>query len=100
MEELTQGNLITLLDEAGKEVEFDLLMSFDYEGKRYIALLPTESVEGVGEDEVVLLEVKKDGGEDVFCSIDNPVLLSEVFDVFSELFEDELDGDDESDTDE
>ena len=39
------GSIITLLDEKNQEVEFDLLMTFDYEGKRYIALLPMDKVE-------------------------------------------------------
>ena len=89
------GNIITLIDEDGKAVEFDLLLSFDYEGNRYAALLPVEPVEGVGEDEVVLLEaVKGEDGED-FVSIDNPILLDEVFNEFSELFEDMIAENDE-----
>ncbi len=89
------GNIIELLDENGKAVAFDLLMSFDYEGKRYVALLPVEPVEGVGEDEVVLLEaVKGDSGED-FVSIDNPILLDEVFNEFTELFDDMIAENDE-----
>ena len=90
-----QGNIITLLDEDGKEIEFDLLMSFDYEGKRYAALLPTEPVEGVGEDEVVLLEAVKNGDDEDFVTIDNPILLDEVFNEFSELFEDMIAENDE-----
>lgn len=90
-----QGNLVTLIDENGKEVEFDLLMTFDYEGKRYAALLPVEEVEDVGEDEVVLLEVVKNGGEEDFVSIDNPILLDEVFAEFSDLFEEMIAENDE-----
>lgn len=89
------GNIIELLDENGNTVSFDLLMSFDYEGKRYVALLPVEPVEGVGEDEVVLLEaVKGENGED-FVSIDNPILLDEVFNEFTELFDDMIAENDE-----
>lgn len=90
-----QGNIITLVDEDGKEIEFDLLMSFDYEGKRYVALLPTGPVEGVGEDEVVLLEAVKNGDDEDFVSIDNPILLDEVFNEFTELFEDMIAENDE-----
>lgn len=89
------GNIVTLVDESGKEVDFDLLMSFDYEGKRYVALLPIDKVEGVGEDEVVLLEAVKNGGEEDFVSIDNPILLEEVFNEFSELFDDMIAENDE-----
>lgn len=85
-----QGNLVTLIDENGKEVEFDLLMTFDYEGKRYAALLPVDQVEGVGEDEVVLLEIVKKDGEEAYLPIESPILLDEVFDEFNELFEEEI----------
>ena len=87
------GTIITLLDENDKEVQFDLVMSFEYEGNKYIALLPVDKVPGVGDDEVVLLQVKKIDGEEQYVSIDNPVLLDEVFNEFMELFEEQIDGD-------
>lgn len=95
MEERELDQVIVLKDEEGREVQFDLLLSFDYEGKRYIALLPMDPVEGVEENEVVLLEVARENGEEVYNSIDNPVMLEEVFDAFCELFESEIEEDDE-----
>lgn len=85
-----RDTLITLIDEEGKEVLFDLILTFDYEGKRYVALSPMEQVEGVEDDEVVLLEVVKDAEGENYKSIDNEILLNEVFDEFMELL-DELD---------
>ncbi|MDD3400268.1 MAG: DUF1292 domain-containing protein [Eubacteriales bacterium] len=85
---------VTLVDENDKEVLFDLVLTFDYEGKRYAALIPVEQVEGVAEDEVVILEVVKENGEETYRSIDNEILLDEVFNEFMELF-DELDDDDD-----
>ena len=95
--EQEQGNIIQLLDENNQAVSFDLLMTFDYEGKRYAALLPMDKVENVGDDEVVLLEIVKESGEEAYISIDNPVLLNEVFDVFMELFDEMLDEEDDLD---
>ena len=92
-----QSTIIELVDESGNNVKFDLVMTFDYEGKRYAALLPVDNVEGVGDDEVVLLEVVKDKSGENFVSIDNPVLLDEVFNEFIELFDEMADGDDEDD---
>ena len=92
------GNVIQLLDENGGVVSFDLLMTFDYEGKRYVALMPMDSVEGVGDDEVVLLETVKENGEESYVSIENPVLLDEVFNEFIELFDEMIaknDGEDD-----
>ena len=90
-------NIVTLLDENGAEVRFDLLMAFDYEKRRYIALLPLDKVENVGDDEVVLLEVLKEDGGEVYQSIENPILLDEVFDAFCELFDDMLDEEESAD---
>ena len=90
-----QSTIIELIDESGNNVKFDLVMTFDYEGKRYAALLPVDNVEGVGDDEVVLLEVVKDKSGENFVSIDNPVLLDEVFNEFIELFDEMADEDDE-----
>ena len=84
-------NVVTLVDENGHEVQFDHLMTFDHEKKRYIALMPMEEVEGIGEDEVLIMQIKKDdNGEDTYVPVENPVLLEEVFDTFLELRE-ELD---------
>ncbi len=92
-----QNTIVELIDENGNTVRFDLVMTFDYEGKRYAALLPVEEVEGVGEDEVVLLEVVKDKGGENYVSIENPILLDEVFNEFIELFDEMADGDDGAD---
>lgn len=91
-----KDTIVTLIDEDnGREVDFDLLLTFDYEGKRYAALQPIEEVEGVGEDEVVLLEVVRKGGEETYRSIDNEILLDEVFREFQELFDEEDDEEDD-----
>ena len=92
-----QNTIVELIDESGSTVRFDLVMTFDYEGKRYAALLPVDEVEGVGEDEVVLLEVVKDKGGENYVSIENPILLDEVFNEFIELFDEMADGDDSED---
>lgn len=89
-----QSTIIELVDESGNNVKFDLVMTFDYEGKRYAALLPVDNVDGVGDDEVVLLEVVKDKSGENFVSINNPVLLDEVFNEFIELFDEMADEDD------
>ena len=94
MEEM-QDTVITLLDEQERAVPFDLLMTFDYEGKRYAAMLPLEPVEGVGEDEVVLLEIVREKDGQIYRPIENPILLDEVFDEFQELFEEQIAENDE-----
>ena len=47
-------NEVILVDEKGNNVHFDHVMTFNYEGKKYAALLPLEEVEGIGENEVLM----------------------------------------------
>ena len=90
-----QNTLVTLIDEQGKEVEFDLVATFDYEKKRYAALLPIDDVENVGEDEVVILEIVKTPDGEIYRPIENEILLDEVFNEFIEILDEMADGDDE-----
>ena len=90
-----QNTLVTLIDEQGKEVEFDLVATFDYEKKRYAALLPIDEVENVGEDEVVLLEIVKTPDGEVYRPIENEILLDEVFNEFLEILDEMADGGEE-----
>ncbi len=85
--EMEENNFITLIDENGEEVVFDLLMTFDYEGKKYTALLPTEDSENIAHDEVILLEIVKEEGNEKYVPIENPILLDEVFEEFQTLFD-------------
>ena len=87
-------NSVVLIDEEGKEVEFDHLLTFMHEDSTYIALMPMEDVEGIGEDEVLLLKIVQKNGEDTYVPIENEALLEEVFEVFSEIFEEKLDEED------
>ena len=89
-----KDRIVTLTDEDnGQEVDFDLLMTFSYEGKQYVALQPLTEVEGVGEDEVILLEVVNRGTEnEAYKTIENEILLDEVFKEFQELFDQEDEG--------
>ena len=40
--------------------DLDHLLTFDYEGRRIIALMPMEEAEGIGEGEVLLLCIEQD----------------------------------------
>ena len=85
-----KDTIVTLIDEEnGQPVDFDLLLTFSYEGRRYAALQPLDEVEGVEDDEIVLLEIVKENGEESYRTIDNEILLDEVFAEFQDLFDEE-----------
>lgn len=96
MEE-TVNSIVTLVDENDQNVRFDLLLAFDYEKHRYIALMPIDKVDDVGEDEVIILESVREDGKESYKPLENEVLLEEVFNEFVRLFDEKLDEEDEAD---
>lgn len=85
---------VVLLDEKGKEVCFDHLLTFFYEKEKYIALLPLDEVDGMDENSVLLLHVLNKNGEDIYETIESEILLEEVFEEFSELFDEMIEQED------
>lgn len=91
---------VTLLDESGVSERFELIMTFDYEGARYAALLPAGVPDAANagaeeEAEVVLLEIVRGGDGEVYRPVENPILRDEVFAEFLALL-DEQEGEDRS----
>ena len=86
---------ILLTDEQGKEIEFDHLLTFEYEGNRYVALMPVDAVEGIADDEVLILRIFQKDGEDILVSVDNEILLEEVFNEFLAIMDEEEEDDSE-----
>ena len=78
-------SILSLTDEEGNEVEFELIDYVDYEGVEYLLLLPPEEEAS----EVVLLEVEPhaDGTEN-YLTVDNEDVLNAVFGIFKERFAD------------
>ena len=84
------GEDVVLLDEVGKENTFEHILTFMYEGEKYVALSPIadeESAMDNDEAEVVLFQITSENGEDTYVSIDNEVLLDEVFAEFLDLMD-------------
>lgn len=84
------GEDVVLLDEDGKESTFEHILTFMYEGKKYVALSPIADEESAMDDdeaEVVLFQITSENGEDTYVSINNEVLLDEVFAEFLDLMD-------------
>lgn len=79
-------NMITLIDEEGKEVECEVIDMFEFEDKEYIVLLPTE------EDDTYILRVDKDDeGNEVFAVIEDDEEFDRVAEAYDEMLGDEED---------
>jgi uncharacterized protein YrzB (UPF0473 family) len=78
-------SILSLTDEEGNEVEFELIDSVDFEGVEYLILLPPEEEAS----EVVILEVEPHtDGTESYLTVDDERVLNEVFKVFKERFAD------------
>ena len=110
-----EDNLIQLIDEDGQELNFEHIMTFDYEGKKYIVLTPADDefyegddaddveelaeLDGAEDDdyeyddedeegELIILEVTEDEeGNDLFLSIEDDDLLDELYNVYIQTAE-------------
>ncbi|MDI6618642.1 MAG: DUF1292 domain-containing protein [Clostridiales bacterium] len=77
-------NIITLLDDDGKEIQCEVIDMFEFNEKEYAVLLPEE------EDDPYILRVDKDeDGNEVFAVIDSDDEFEKVADAYDELLEDD-----------
>ena len=72
---------VTLYDDDKNPVDFYEIACVELDGKFYELLQPTEPMEGLGEDEALIFELKEgnDDDEDLFVPIDSEELLDNVF---------------------
>ncbi len=80
-------NYITLTDDDGNEVSFEIIGTVEYEEHLYAVLLPFDDED----DEVVILEVipGETPEEDDFVSVNDDELLGKVFDEFKKNYDGE-----------
>lgn len=81
-----QENYITLTDDNGEDISFEVLDTVGLDGHTYAVLLPFDDED----DEVVILEVILSEGGDEFVSVDDDELLEEVYRLFKENYEGDL----------
>ena len=86
-EEESAENYITLTDDDGNEVSFEIIGTVEYKEHLYVVLLPFDDED----DEVVILEVipGETPEEDDFVSVDDDKLLGEVFEEFKKNYDGE-----------
>jgi uncharacterized protein YrzB (UPF0473 family) len=89
----TEREFITLVDEDGKVIEFELIDAVEMDGVQYFAMIPAiESEEFLNDDgELVILKAIEDNGEEILASIDDDDEFEKVSQYFlkrlEELFE-------------
>lgn len=94
---ILEENIIELSDEDGNVVKFEHLLTFEYGESFYVALLPIEATEELGEDEVMLMRLEENDEEDVFLPIETEEELEGAWNMFIEIY---YEGEDEPEDDE
>ena len=100
-------SVVELVDESGKPVKFEHLMTVDYENALYAILIPMDEIDGIDDDEVIILKIEEGAtdDDDVYVGVEDEELLEKIFERYlelaeadedaMELIEDEDDEDDE-----
>ncbi len=84
-------NVVTLSDEEGNEIDFELMDRIEYDGNEYIVLLPLEDSDNDGVDEVVILLVESETeDEQFFAIVEDDEVEYTVFEMFKERNKDTL----------
>ena len=99
-----EKDVISLLDEEGKEHEFEIVDALELEGKQYLALVPLydesqaeEALEDSGE--LVILQVSEEtdeDGEQYLDAIEDEDLYNRVAELFMGRLEDYFDFEEET----
>ena len=90
-----ESNIIPLIDEDGKEINFEIIGDAEIDGVVYYAMTPAgaqENNEGIIEY-VLLKLVKDEDGEEVFVTVDDEDEFDKVADFFDDMFDSEEDYD-------
>lgn len=79
---------ITLTDDENNQFEFDQVAVVPHENEIYALLTPHDHIEGIGEDEAVVMKVyTNENGEEVLESIVDDKLLDVIFDKYYKMFD-------------
>lgn len=81
-EELEENELIELIDDEGKIINFRLLDVTEYKGVKYNLLLAAERNEEIGDDEVVIFRLNET--DETLEPIEDENLLQEIFDFYQQ----------------
>ena len=90
-----ESMIITLTDEDGSELEFEVIAQYEKNGQQYFAMIPVEEEENTEDDvcEYIILKLAKEGDEEILVTVDDDDELDDIADYFDDLFTREIDYD-------
>ena len=88
------SDYITIIDEDGEEFELEVLMSLEYNGSTYQAVIPAVDADEEVDLEVSILKNVEEDGEIILCAIEDEQELETVYNMIMDaLYEEEEDED-------
>lgn len=88
------SDYITIVDEDGEEFELEVLMSMEYNGSTYQAVIPAVDADEEADLEVSILKNVEEDGEMILCAIEDEQELETVYNLMMDaLYEEEEDED-------
>ena len=96
MDEELGANIISITDEDGVEYEMEILDEVEMDGSLYYCLVNAEPAEDSETEEVVILKLVEEDGEEVLVTPDSDEEAERAFELFMDKMYDEDDtGEDE-----
>ena len=89
------SDFITIVDEDGEEFELEVLMSMDYQGSTYQAVIPAVDADEEMDLEVSILKNVEEDGEIILCAIEDEQELETVYNLIMDALYEEEEADEE-----
>ncbi|CEN76009.1 hypothetical protein UPF0473 [[Clostridium] sordellii] len=88
-----QENIVNLIDQDGNEIQFEIILTLEAEGKEYAILMPLDDNEA---EEALIFRIGSDEEGDILTPLENDEEYETVVAVYNTLMEEEgLDYDEE-----
>ena len=92
MADMYGSDYITIVDEDGEEFELEVLMTMEYNGATYQAVIPAVDADEEVDLEVSILKNVEEDGEIILCAVEDEQELQTVYDLIMDaLYEEEED---------
>ena len=89
-QEFEDDDIVELIDDEGNTIKFIHVATVDYKNEWYAFFSPTEEVDGIDTDEVVIFRVDSDkDGKDIFSPVEDEKLLDEVYNEYLKMLDEE-----------
>ncbi|MFR3071549.1 MAG: DUF1292 domain-containing protein [Paeniclostridium sp.] len=81
-----QENIVNLIDQDGNEIQFEIILTLEAEGKEYAILMPLDDNEA---EEALIFRIDSDEEGDILTPLENDDEYETVVAVYNTLMEEE-----------